>query len=166
MVMAELDPVPSTVQIQRPTSRGHAGCCHIIRRPDRVTVVFPVDFEDETDRALARLYLQHFVEAQRKASTKADAPLCDFRRGNNLPAEVASVYKKGSTDDIAGFLSFTFLASHVTAERKRERAIELLVSFLTYLDCHVKASKTHMHSRMRQKKDALLGVLHDTPTNT
>lgn len=160
---ADIDSAPHTVNIDRPTSRGQGGCCHIVCRPDRVTVVFPVDFEDETDSALSRLYLQNFVEAQRKASTKTDTPLCDFRRGNNPPSEVTSVYENGATDDIAGFLSFTFLSSHVASEAKCERAVELLVSFLTYMDYHVKASKTHMHTRMRQKKDALLGVLHDKP---
>lgn len=157
---AEINSVPATIRVDRPTLRGQGGCCHIVRRADRITVVFPVDFEDETDRALARLYLQHFVEGQRKASTKNVAPLVDFR-WNNPPAEVVSMYEKGVTNDIAGFLSFTFLRSHVTSETKRERAVELLVLFLTYMDYHVKASKTHMHTRMRQKKDALQKKLHD-----
>ena len=39
----------------------------------KVTVVFQVDFADETDKAVAKVFLQEFVEAQRTVRT---APPC------------------------------------------------------------------------------------------
>ena len=146
------------IPIQKPTASGHGGDCHVVCQQDRVTVVFAVDFDDEADRALARLYLQQFAKAKGKGN---GAPLCGFRRGGDPPREVASVYDDSgeATGDIAGFLSFTFLGTHINSVEKRERAVGMMVTFLTYLDYHIKASKTNVHTRMRNKRNDLLGML-------
>jgi actin related protein 2/3 complex subunit 2 len=142
------------VDMHKSTSRG-GGKCYIIPKPDRVTFVFAVDFEDETDRALARIFLQEFVEAQRSVN---NCPPAAYGRGHEPPTEVQGV--EGIEEEgIAGFVSFTLFKSHVGGVGKREKAVGMLVNFGTYLQYHVKATKTYMHMRMRSKVNGLLQVL-------
>jgi len=129
---------------------------------DRVTVVFPIDFEDEFDKALARLYLQQFERTQRSLSAK-NAPICEYRRGAEPPREILPYLQNDSCsqslEDIAGFFSFTFLDYHVRTKEMREKAAANMIMFLTYIDYHIKCSKSYIHSRLRKKKDVLLEQL-------
>jgi len=114
-----------------------------------------VDFQDETDRAITRIFLQEFVEAQRSVN---NCPPAAFSRGHEPPMEVQGV--DGIVEEgIAGFVSFTLFKNHVDSTPKKNNAIKLLVNFLTYLQYHVKATKTYMHMRMRSKVNGLLQVL-------
>ena len=54
---------------------------------DRVMIIFTVSIEDEMERALARLFLQQFMGAQKQV---AQTPHCEFRRGNDPPKEIHS----------------------------------------------------------------------------
>jgi hypothetical protein len=131
---------------------------------DRVTVIFPVYFEDATDQAIAKLFLQQFKQAQLNTTSK-NSPICDYRRGCDPPRELSDFLEQGSGNkeihtNIAGFVSFTFLEAHVDNEKKLEDATDNMLIFIDFLDYHVKCSKTYMHKRMRDKKDALLEKLH------
>jgi hypothetical protein len=53
---------------------------------DRVMVVFSVDFQDEADRVIAKVFLQEFAEAQRRVN---NAPNVTFTR--DPPNEVSKV---------------------------------------------------------------------------
>lgn len=124
---------------------------------DRIIVVIPVVFADATDKALAKLFLQQFQGAQRMSSAK-NAPICDFRRPNDPPREVNSVdaLKNVCVDDLAGFISFTFLDNQFQSEDDQRKVTNNLLMILDFLDYHVKCSKSYMHMRMRHKNDILL----------
>mmetsp|Transcript_17173 Transcript_17173/g.34399 ORF Transcript_17173/g.34399 Transcript_17173/m.34399 type:complete len:166 (-) Transcript_17173:85-582(-) len=142
--------------MRKPTQDG-GGNCYIVPKGDRVTVVFAVDFADETDKAVTRIFLQEFVEAQRSVN---NCPPANFSRGAEPPMEIQSIPNIDGNPDIAGFISFTIFKSHIGTTPKKKEATKLLVHFLTYLQYHVKATKTYMHMRMRNKVNALLQVLN------
>ncbi len=124
---------------------------------DRIIVVIPVVFSDATDKALAKLFLQQFQGAQRMSSAK-NAPICDFRRPNDPPREVISVdsLRNICVDDLAGFISFTFLDNQFQSADDQRKVTNNLLMLLDFLDYHVKCSKSYMHMRMRHNNDILL----------
>ena len=123
----------------------------IVPGADRVVVVYSVDFADETDKAIAMVFLQEFAEAQRR---ERSAPPCAFSR--DPPREVEDMELK---DGVLGYVSFAVMGRHVDSEAKRENVVTLLQGFRAYLHYHIKASKSYLHTRMRARVSALLKVL-------
>jgi actin related protein 2/3 complex subunit 2 len=119
----------------------------------KVTVVFLVDFEIPTDKALARVFLQEFVEAQRTVRT---APPVSYSR--EPPREVAGMVSSYNPD-AAGFISFALEERHVSGNRK-DVAVTMLAGFRNYLHYHIKCSKTYLHMRMRKRVAGWLQVLN------
>jgi len=119
----------------------------------KVTVIFYVDFADTTDRAMARVFLQEFVEAQRTVRT---APPVSFSR--EPPGELAGL-KFDWRPDAAGFLSFGLEDRHIQGVKK-ESVTSMLVGFRSYLHYHIKCSKTYLHIRMRKRVAGWLQVLN------
>jgi actin related protein 2/3 complex, subunit 2 len=120
---------------------------------NKVTVVFYVDFSDTTDRAMARVFLQEFVEAQRTVRT---APPVSFSR--EPPGEISGL-KFDWRPDAAGFISFAIEDRHIKGDKK-ESVTTMLVGFRSYLHYHIKCSKTYLHIRMRQRVAGWLQVLN------
>lgn len=127
---------------------------YIVPAADRVVVVYSVDFVDETDRAIAYVFLQEFAEAQRHVS--GAPPVCFSK---DPPREVEGL--AGSADEsVIGYVSFTVFKSHVEKDDNREKVITLLQGFRSYLLYHIKASKSYLASRMRARVNELLKVLN------
>lgn len=127
-------------------------------------IIFIVEVEDTTERALARLFLQQFEVAQKKV---AQSPHCEFRRANEPTSEVEHLFTSGHVqnyENAIGFLLFSFFPFHVKTAEARWRATQLMVDFFPYLDKHIKSTKSYMHSRMRLMKDDLLRELGDSKT--
>jgi len=129
---------------------------YFIPAADRVTIVYSLDFKDRVDRAVARVFLQEFVDARR---TLGAAPPCAF--GPNPPAELKSFGVTEPSGNL-GFLTFSVLKSHVTGlpADKKEKVIAVLQVFRNYLQYHIKCSKSFFHSRMRLRVATLIGVLN------
>lgn len=119
----------------------------------KVTVIFLVDFNDQTDKAIAKIILQEFVEAQRTIRT---APPVSYSK--EAPLELSSISFKQNPDS-AGFISFALEDRHVQGARK-EAAIMLLTGFRNYLLYHIKCSKTYLHMRMRKRVAGWMQVLN------
>lgn len=120
---------------------------------NKITVIFYVDFSDNTDRAMARVFLQEFVEAQRTVRT---APPVSFSR--EPPGEIAHL-KFDWRPDAAGFISFAIEDRHIKGDKK-ETVTTMLVGFRSYLHYHIKCSKTYLHIRMRKRVAGWLQVLN------
>lgn len=125
---------------------------YIVPNADRVVVVYSVDFVDETDRAIANVFLQEFAEAQRHVS---GAPPVSFSK--DPPREVEGM---GGEEDVIGYVSFAVFKSHVEKLENRAKVSTLLQSFRSYLLYHIKASKSYLHTRMRVRVEDLLKVLN------
>ena len=146
----------TTITINNPTDNG-AGKMYIVPRADRVIVVFSLDFPDNIDAALCRIFLHEFVESQRSVN---NAPPCNYSRGAEPPMELAGIAGINDTPEICGFLSFTIFTSQISTPVKLRNAVLHLMTLQDYLQYHIKATKTYMHMRMRGKVVDLLKVLN------
>lgn len=126
----------------------------IIPSEAKVIVIFAVDFSDETDKALARVFMQEFVEAQRVVR---NAPPVSFSK--EAPPLLTSKVNYAFKPDIAGFISFAVEERHIAGPGK-DRALGLLTGFRNYLHYHIKCSKTYLHMRMRKKVAGWMQVLN------
>lgn len=122
----------------------------------KIVVIFLVDFIDPTDKAVARIFLQEFVEAQRTVRT---APPVSFSKEppGELTGPGAPTFS--SNADAAGFISFALEERHVKGDRM-DVAVTLLTGFRNYLHYHIKCSKTYLHMRMRKRVAGWLQVLN------
>lgn len=122
----------------------------------KVIVIFLVDFIDSTDKALAKVFLQEFMEAQR--SVRTAPPVSYYPK--DPPSELASIASSIKyNSDAAGFLSFALEERHVLGD-KLENSMTLLSGFRNYLHYHIKCSKTYLHMRMRKRVAGWLQVLN------
>lgn len=128
----------------------------VVENGGKIIVIFAVDFSDETDRTLAKVFLQEFEEVQRMYVR--NAPPCLYSTAGSPPGELSRLaYTPKST--LAGFLSFSVEERHITGPAKNN-AISLLISFRNYLHYHIKSSKTYLHMRMRKKVAGWMLVLN------
>lgn len=123
-------------------------------RDDRCTVVFAVDFTEHVDKVLAKVFMQEFVDARKKIGR---APPCAW--GANPPNELQAFGITENTAGTLGYISFAVLPGHVTPGKK-EVVVSVLQTFRTYLQYHIKCSKSHFHARMRNRVRELLKVLN------
>ena len=119
----------------------------------KVVVIFLVDFQDTTDKAIAKVFLQEFVESQRSIRS---APPVSYSK--DPPGELTGLTFRYNSDS-AGFISFALEKRHVEGSKKMS-AIDLLSGFRTYLLYHIKCTKTYLHMRMRQKGANWMQVLN------
>jgi len=122
---------------------------------DRVTVIFSFDFKEKVDRAIAKIFMQEFVEAKRALGA---APPCNWFEGKNPPTELAH-YKITEPTQNLGYISFAVQKSNLD-NNKIVRVISVLQVFRNYLQYHIKCSKSYFHARMRARVVALLTVLN------
>ncbi len=140
---------------------------------ERVTIAIPISFQHETDRALAKVFVQQFQQSQQRSSAK-HVPICDFRRPNEPPREILKLLSNKSKvhegckkhGDVVGYLSLTFFHRHFNSGKNEDNnekdyccednVVETILLFYEFLDYHIKCSKSYVHTRLREKKDAML----------
>lgn len=127
---------------------------YFLPRDDRVIIIFSVDFTEHVDKVIAKVFLQEFVDARKKIGR---APPCSW--GANPPNELAE-FDITENEGNLGYISFAILKSHVTGDGKKEQVNMVLQTFRTFLQYHIKASKSHFHSKMRKRVVDLLKVLN------
>jgi len=120
----------------------------------RCTVIFGIDFAEKVDKVVAKIYMQEFADQSRRVGA---APNVTF--GQDPPRELHQFDVTEATGNL-GFISFAVLPSHVSSQKKRDIITNTLQSFRTYLQYHIKCSKSYFHSRMRAKVLELLKILN------
>lgn len=145
------EPNPEVVVRYRDAER-----IYILPRKDRVAVVFSLHAPDETDRAVARIIGQEFVDAQRMVSTAPPVSFSD----KEPPAELRPYGLPPATGTHVGFLTFSLFPRNFDSDAKRINAMNMLTNFHIYLDFHIKAAKAHLHLRMRARVDGWMQVLN------
>jgi actin related protein 2/3 complex subunit 2 len=116
---------------------------------DRVIVVFMIQFKDPGDQVLAKNFLQAFV------ARPNFAPAVSFTQ-KEPPAEVAGLPGVKDAENYS-FVSFVLFKNHM---KNADRTINSVITFRNYLHYHIKCSKAYMHTRMRNRVEALLQVLN------
>lgn len=127
----------------------------VVENGGKIIVIFAVDFPDDTDRALAKVYLQEFEEVQRM--NVRNAPPVLYSPGP--PGELSRIPSYSPKANLAGFISFSVEERHIAGPGK-DNAIALLTGFRNYLHYHIKSSKTYLHMRMRKKVANWMQVLN------
>jgi len=120
---------------------------------DRVTVIFEVNFQVKMDQVIANVMLKEFVLARKNIGR---APPCTWEQ--NPPSELKEF---GITQNkgVLGYMSFAILKSHLE-KGKQEAVVAVLQTFRTYLQYHIKCSKSYFHSKMRKRVAELIKVLN------
>lgn len=126
---------------------------YFLPRDDRVIVIFSVDFMENVDKVIAKVFLTEFVAARKKIGR---APPCSW--GVNPPNELAE-FDITENEGNLGYISFAILKSHVEGG-KGESVTGVLQTFRTFLQYHIKCSKSHFHSKMRKRVRELIKVLN------
>jgi len=132
----------------------------------RVTVIFGLQFTENVDREITRVFLQEFAESRRHLG---GAPPVVFSDPASPPLELKQF---GVTDPIkdethVGFVSFSLLKNHLDTKvdpQKLISCVRLMTLFRNYLQYHVKCSKAYFHSRMRARVVSLLKILNRAKT--
>jgi len=122
---------------------------------ERTTTIFALDFNERVDKVMAKVFMQEFVEARR---TLGFAPPIAW--GAQPPAELklwGITENKGGT---LGYISFSILKTHVTTPQKIDQIVAVLQNFRSYIQYHIKCSKSYFHARMRARVVSLLKVLN------
>lgn len=122
-------------------------------RKDRVVVIFALDFTEDVDKTIAKVFMQEFVDSRRRV---ARAPPVSW--GANPPKELEH-FKITENEGNLGYISFAILKSHLD-KGKKETVISVLQVFRNYIQYHIKCSKSYFHQRMRARVRALLKVLN------
>lgn len=122
--------------------------CWIICKPDRVTVVFTIHIDDDTDVALGRAFCQEFAETNRKSS---DSTLpCTFTEAREPPAILNGLQVPAVN---VGFLSLT-LSDQCVRGATDERLYALaqpVMTFRNFFNFHLKNAKSYVHSKLRKR---------------
>lgn len=127
----------------------------VTSKPGAVSVAFSLRMGDHAEAAMARVFAQEFVEAQRHVN---HAPAVLF--SPEPPGELAGAGIEVPDDDaFVGFLTFTCQKTHIDGA-KMEKVVGQLSNFRSYVDYHIKAAKTYLHMRMRERVEKLLQVLN------
>jgi actin related protein 2/3 complex subunit 2 len=129
-------------------------CMFVCPSESKVTVIFLVDFVDITDKAIAKVFLQEFVEAQR---TNRNAPPVTYSHAT--PPDLRSVEHTANPEAV-GYLSFAVEERHIKGDKNLQKAMTLMTGFRNYLHYHIKCSKTYLHMRMRKRVVGWMQVLN------
>jgi actin related protein 2/3 complex subunit 2 len=120
---------------------------------DRITVIFEVNFQVKMDQVIANVMLKEFVASRKNIGR---APPCTWEQ--NPPAELKD-FGISQNKGCLGYMSFAILKSHLE-KGKQEAVIAVLQTFRTYLQYHIKCSKSYFHSKMRKRVAELIKVLN------
>lgn len=132
----------------------------ILPRPDRVAVIYALHFADATDRAIARIVCQEFVEAQRHIATSPPVTYADREPPLELRGHARSDLLRHAEDSFVGYLTLSMMPRQFDTDAKRANVVALLAQFRVYLDYHIKVAKSNLHARMRARCDGWLQVLN------
>lgn len=122
---------------------------------DRCVIIFTLDFSEAVDKEIAKVFLSELQSTRKKMQ---QAPPTAWFGDGNVPMEIRDNF--GDVNGGLGFLSFAVLKSNVKSDKHRAAIVDTLQSFRTFLQYHIKASKTHFNNKMRKRVVELQKVLN------
>ncbi|WVZ86370.1 hypothetical protein U9M48_033165 [Paspalum notatum var. saurae] len=121
---------------------------------ERIHAIFPMRFRDDTDLAIATCFFQ---ELQELGNSLARAPKCSW--SPIPPPELRGEYVHHLTTN-GGFVSFGVLSRHVRGKRAAKTAW-ILLNFQSYVRYHIKCTRSHIQSRMRERLETLTEAIQN-----
>ncbi|KAG2573313.1 hypothetical protein PVAP13_7KG242100 [Panicum virgatum] len=122
---------------------------------ERIHAIFPMRFRDDTDLAIATSFFQ---ELQDLGNSFAGAPRCSW--SPIPPPELRGEHVHRLTTN-GGFVSFGVLSRHARGKKRAARTAWILLNFQAFVKYHIKCTRSHIQSRMRQRLEALTEVIQD-----
>jgi len=126
----------------------------VSRTAERIHAIFPMRFRDDTDLAIAT----SFQELQDLGNSFAGAPRCSW--SPIPPPELRGEHVHRLTTN-GGFVSFGVVSRHVRGKKRAAKTAWILLNFQAYVKYHIKCTRSHIQSRMRQRLEALTEVIQD-----
>lgn len=127
---------------------------YLVPGDDRVSITFGIDFNEPTDKVIARVFMQELSDSKKVVRS---AP--PFMWSVDPPHSKAKIGPK-TNPGILGYATLGILKSHLPNDDKMDEIIHVLINFRTFLQYHLKCAKSYFHSRMRAKCSALLKILN------
>ena len=125
---------------------------HVIPLKDNVELVYGVDFIQQTDQSLAKVFLQELKEA--KNHVKNCVPVNVYVETDEVPKNIIEIDhpKKYSN----GLVVFNLFVNKFDTIKK---FLNYFVTFREYIQFHIHSIKTFLHIRMNRKGKELMGKL-------
>ncbi|KAK9137807.1 hypothetical protein Sjap_008401 [Stephania japonica] len=130
---------------------------YVVRQPDKITVIFPMRFQDNSDVVIATTLFQELRYVGSSGSC-TKAPPCSW-------SPIPPVELRGeSFEDLStngGFVSFDIFSHHIE-NSKLDKTVWNLLNFYAFVKCHVKCTRGLIQRRMRKRMEILSEVLQKT----
>ena len=141
----------------------------IQKSEEKAVVIFSLNFEDKVDRCLAQVFATEFAEAHRTVDLSPTFRFFEIPEeaktggepsgdGKVFPAELKVCNPHPIRDSDIGYLVCSVDKMHLNTEAKKEEMLTLLLGLRSYMNYHIKASKSHLHTIMRGSCVKLLKV--------
>jgi len=132
---------------------------HPGKKDKRLTLIFKIDFNNDINKTIAKVFMQEFVDAKRKVRGGPS-----FAWSANPPAELKD-FNITTNENCLGYCSIGVLPSHCT-KKNIHQTVNVLTTFRTYVSYHITCSKSYFHQRMRARTVSLLKVLNRAKVKT
>lgn len=133
---------------------------------DQLIILFAMNFQDQTDQILAKVFLQEFYDVRNGNNrVMEDAPVVLF--GKEPPKELAKIVVNSSStrSDNLNYLTLVLFPRHYATPSKQEHLLKTLPFLSDYIHYHLKCSKAYLHQRMRAKTGDFLKMLNRSKSN-
>lgn len=117
---------------------------------DNLIVQYTMSFANEDDLMSAKILLQEFVDVKKHEKSVSAAPGFNWKFDEAKQAVTAE---------------FVIFKTHTNA-KNRDKTIEKLLAFRTYVHYHLMCSKSYIHTRMRTRVEESLKVLNRAKTHS
>jgi len=126
----------------------------VVAAKGEVTVSFALQFDNQTDRALARIFLLEFSDSKRYVKNPPAIMYHDIK----FPEAIAKLFPESASAKYSnGVISFTLFPGHV--KDGFDQPLSFLIGFRQYLHYHFHAIKASLHTRMRKRVETFQRVL-------
>ena len=125
----------------------------VVSSKGEVTISFGLQFDNQTDRALARIFLLEFSDSKRYVKN----PPSIMYHDSKFPEAISKLFPKASDAKYSnGVISFTLFPGHL--KDGLEQPLAFLIGFRQYLHYHFHAIKASLHTRMRKRVETFQRV--------
>ena len=155
---AVIDKKMQDVMSQAPTTTisfhlNEKNMLHVIPLKDRVQLLYGIDFNQDTDVSLTRIFLQELQEAKRHVRNCIDAKI--YTEKDIIPNDIIKVDQpKKYSNGLVVFDLFT--KNYKTIVPK----FNYFITFREYIQFHIHSIKTFLHIRMNKKGKELENKLN------
>jgi len=126
----------------------------VVSSKSEVSIYFALQFDNQTDRALARIFLLEFSDSKRYVKN----PPAIMYHDMNFPPAIVKLFPQADKIKYSnGVISFTLFHGHL--KDGMEQPLAFLTGFRQYLHYHFHAIKASLHTRMRKRVETFQRVL-------